>query len=283
MSSSPDLSPGQHSVTLDQLTYEYHVQSQSPTLPLLIFVPPGWGIGPRVYMSTFTPLLEFFTLVFFVPRGNGSSSRPDNEENMSNHDMASDIEKFRIHLNLPKINLMGHSTSGEISLAYATCYPDKVDKLVLLCSSCSGIEKTDRRLEDLIARKGLKIGTTDEDFHNYLTQFFPLLFPDPADFAKIKDLFTARVWTYRTFYAANARLVREGWIQRELLEKVQAKCLVLVGREDLSTPPDISERIHKGISGSELVIYEGCGHFPWIDGDMEKRFWRETVEFLQTH
>ncbi len=47
---------------------------------------------------------------------------------------------------------------------------------------------------------------------------------------------------------------------RPLLASVQVPTLVLCGRDDQLTPPDLSEEIATGIAGARLVLLERCGH-----------------------
>ena len=49
------------------------------------------------------------------------------------------------------------------------------------------------------------------------------------------------------------------------LGEIQVHTLILVGRDDFVTPPSQAEKLHKGISNSELVIFENSGHFPFLE------------------
>ncbi len=55
------------------------------------------------------------------------------------------------------------------------------------------------------------------------------------------------------------------------LGEIRAPTLVIGGRYDHATPV-ITERVHRGIRGSEWVIFENSGHFPHIE---------ETEQFLK--
>lgn len=49
------------------------------------------------------------------------------------------------------------------------------------------------------------------------------------------------------------------------LAKIHCPTLIIVGDEDIVTPPPLSESIHKGIAGSELVLIPQAGHLPNIE------------------
>jgi pimeloyl-ACP methyl ester carboxylesterase len=49
---------------------------------------------------------------------------------------------------------------------------------------------------------------------------------------------------------------------RPLLPSIKVPTLVVVGRGDQTTPPDLAAEIADGIPGARLVVLEGCGHLP---------------------
>jgi pimeloyl-ACP methyl ester carboxylesterase len=48
--------------------------------------------------------------------------------------------------------------------------------------------------------------------------------------------------------------------QTELLSRITAKTLIIVGAEDVITPVADSEKMHIAIAGSRLVVLESAGH-----------------------
>lgn len=52
---------------------------------------------------------------------------------------------------------------------------------------------------------------------------------------------------------------------RPLLPAILARTRVIVGEQDLMTPPDLSREIHAAVSGAELTIIPECGHLPPIE------------------
>jgi pimeloyl-ACP methyl ester carboxylesterase len=45
-----------------------------------------------------------------------------------------------------------------------------------------------------------------------------------------------------------------------LLASVHVPTLIVVGDEDVVTPPPLAEKMHSGIAGSELMVIPGAGH-----------------------
>lgn len=61
---------------------------------------------------------------------------------------------------------------------------------------------------------------------------------------------------------------------RDRLHQIKAPTLIMAGRHDPICPTEDSEEIHRGISGSELAIFESSGHNPFTD---EPVAFKETV------
>jgi proline iminopeptidase len=57
---------------------------------------------------------------------------------MGTKDIASDLEHLRNHLNLEKLQLVGHSNGGAITLIYAEDFSERVEKLVLVNPELQG-------------------------------------------------------------------------------------------------------------------------------------------------
>ena len=61
---------------------------------------------------------------------------------------------------------------------------------------------------------------------------------------------------------------RPSWARpdnRPLLASIRCPTLVVVGREDVLTPPDLSREIAAGIPGARLEIVADCGHLSTME------------------
>ncbi|GMM37436.1 lysophosphatidic acid acyltransferase [Saccharomycopsis crataegensis] len=96
------------------------------------------------------------------------------------------IEKWRQSKNLSKINLLGHSFGGYLSLCYALKYPDNVEKLILV--SPVGIERSVysinsmKQLSDKKALTGIEASADSLSYSN-----FGMLTRLPSVFIKLWD------------------------------------------------------------------------------------------------
>jgi proline iminopeptidase len=124
---SDPLSPGTHTFTAEDITFSYVVSGAGP---LLAIQSVGWG--PSSYMRNCLRLLESdFKLLYFEPRGNGSSTPPAIPSLIGTKTMAHDLESLRLHLAIPAFAILGHSNGGAIALTYAELFPSRVSKLIL--------------------------------------------------------------------------------------------------------------------------------------------------------
>lgn len=89
---------------------------------------------------------------------------------------------------------------------------------------------------------------------------------------------------YSTDYLALSPIMRESFKKiisehvDHLLEDVQNKTLLIFGALDKETPLYMAKRFNRGIKNSTLSIYDGAGHFAFIDKPI--KFNTEVKEFL---
>ena len=124
-----------HLVPLNGVDLHYRTLGEGP---VLFVVSPGWGLSSMYLQHALRSLASHFKLAFIDTRGSGLSSRPADAKLMGSVEKAHDLEALRIYLGLPAISIFGHSNAGAIALEYASRYPDRVNKLVLVDSQVLG-------------------------------------------------------------------------------------------------------------------------------------------------
>jgi proline iminopeptidase len=283
------LDQGRHTATVNGLQLGYTVTGNGPS----VFVTsPGWGIGSTYLRRGLAPLLKDFTLICIDTRGSGASSRPADESDMGSAAMADDIEQLRRQLGFEQIDLMGHSNGSAIATSYAERYGPACRKLVLIDSQLIGFgggEATreflvnganDPRYRDAIPYTRLPEPDTDDSMTQFVLDLLPLYFHDPVKNVPLlkehmeEGLISA--WASHTQRAADRLPAAD---QTARLGRITADTLILVGRHDWICPPIVSERLHAGIAGSKLVVFEEAGHMPWIE--QPASFLAEVASFLR--
>lgn len=268
------------------LTFEYVIhrpstQAKHPR-PLIVVQCPGWGLGSQYLQHGLSGLWSklLYTVLFFHPRGTDGSSRPQHESQMkSMPDLASDLEDLREHLGLEQYPvLLGHSNGGAIALGYAEMYPQRVNRLILLNHQVIGIRdrsllkleatRNDPRYQEAWQTLLNRRTETDAEFTESVRGLWPLYFVHPE--RHVHELVQAIGNRTLSLWCEQA----QGWCDQNLenpmqmvdgLKDVQAKTFMIFGHGDMICGMGIAERTLQSIPSAQLVAYDECGHFPWIE------------------
>ena len=89
---------------------------------------PGGGVKPD-YRRYFDP--EHYRVILFDQRGCGRSTPHAELEGNTTWDLVADMEKLRLHLQIPKWLLFGGSWGSTLSLVYAETHPEATRGLIL--------------------------------------------------------------------------------------------------------------------------------------------------------
>lgn len=295
--------PSQHQ---SQSQNQNQGQKQEQDYTLITIQCPAWGIGSAYLQSGLSPLTicddnnssdsssKNNILLFFHPRGTDRSSRPtDASEMCTMPHLASDLDDLRVHLGLDSFPvLLGHSNGGAIALGYAEMYPDRVQKLILLNHQLVGIsDRADSKIfcEDeryMNAHRALMESSrkTDEEFTRSVREMWPLYFWDPQRYVPVlikaigKDRIMP-VWCYQSVYGCDQTLAYPMQMI-EGLGRVRAETLIIFGRDDLICGLKIAEQSLQEIEKVRLVVYDHCGHFPWIE--QRQRMLDDIADFLDS-
>lgn len=215
-------------------------------------------------------------VTFDLPGAYRSTRTPvgDIQEIISTADEA--LERLNIE---GPVDVVGHSMGGLSALAYAVERPQRVKKLVLVGGMSGfpavlqhGMPKSVWRISQIeywrFITLGLRVKTgwgnlalhkelvnimTEASFHDQ-EKYSPLKI-DPDDLQKgipLREILWGKNMYRKLTYAAR-------------LDTIRAKTLVMVGKFDTEAPLPCSEELSTGISNSELIIFEGSGHYPYLE------------------
>ncbi|RDW20316.1 alpha/beta hydrolase [Oceanobacillus arenosus] len=165
------------------------------------------------------------------------------------------------YFKLDEVCIIGHSMGGQIALNTARIIPNKIKKLILLCSS--GYLKSANRLliyssylplfylavELHIKRKNVK-----ENLQNVFYNHALITDDHIREFGRpLKE---------KNFYKSMVRLLRyrEGDLTTAQLQAIKTPTLLIWGEEDRVVPVNIGKRLAKDLPNANLVIYKETGH-----------------------
>ena len=202
-------------------------------------------------------LAERFTVVTFDNRGMGETNagtRPFTIEQF-----AEDTAGLMDALGIERAHVFGISMGGFIAQEMALRHPGKVEKLVLMASSCGGIDAIPISPE-VMEQLGDFSGTTEERLVRMATLLFPQgwLSGHEAE-AREKLTLTTRLPSIESVRKqASAMQHWEGACSR--LDELKAPTLVIAGTEDQVIDPMNSSLTANMLPGGKLSMLEGAGH-----------------------
>jgi len=111
--------------TDDEVRLYYHVLGDGP---VTVVIPQA-----SLLLEDLRPLAEDHQLVFYDPRGRGQSDRDPDPKNIWTDYEVTDLETVRQHFGLEQMALLGWSYLGLIVAQYAEQYPERVNRMVMMC------------------------------------------------------------------------------------------------------------------------------------------------------
>ncbi len=245
--------------------------------PMLI-INGGPGMNSDGFITIAKTLTRYdFQTIIYDQRGTGKSTlEPLNSKTITMDLMVEDMENLRMHLNIEKWTILGHSFGGIMAAYYATKHPENIDKLILSSSGGINMEFTSyvakRQQANLteVQRDSLAYfqkkqnnGDSSIETRKGRTKYLA--------FAYVYDQSKAPVIAERLqqFNAEINSLVIQD------LFKIKYDCskkslnfdkpvLVLQGKNDIITV-DTAQKTAKAFPNSKLVLMDHCAHYGWLD------------------
>ncbi|TYP88521.1 alpha/beta fold hydrolase [Blastococcus xanthinilyticus] len=239
----------------------------------LVVIAGGAALHPA-YLGDLAGLSGVRPLVVPHLRGVGESPRPADPERGSYWRQAEDVEALREHLGLARLAVAGHSAGTRLALAWAARFPDRVDRLLLITPPAQVVPEAAADADALESRRGDPVGdaalaarergpdlTDDDSFNAYFAAVAPLSYS---------------AWTDREqAHAAGMRfdmVAMQAYFSVPPPEDLAQRCaavpapvLVVAGAEDAPVGPTPPRVVAGLFPRGELVVLDGCGHFPWVE------------------
>jgi len=255
-----------------ELYYEVHGPEEAE--PLLLIS--GLGHSSKFWFRQVPDFSKYFKTIIFDNRGVGESGKPDEPYSIAG--MAADVIGLLNHLKIDRSHVLGGSMGGYIAQEIAISYPERVRKLVLLCTHYGGPEYLEltgdlwKEILDVaglsaeeIYRKGVKYSTTPGFFENQKEL--------------VERMVRMRVENPQPAYAFQRQFAAAAaFYSQDRLNKIQAPTLVLNGRKDRVVPPELARRLAEAIPNAKLEIIDNAAHLLFIERPEEVN--RAIIEFL---
>jgi pimeloyl-ACP methyl ester carboxylesterase len=191
--------------------------------------------------------------------------------------MAEDVAALLDELHLESVLLGGLSMGGYVAFEFFRKYPGRVRALVFADTRPQADNEEGRRAREENAQRAMKEGVA-----SIVESMLPKLLSAETRERGGELLERVRAMMLRTSPEDAAAALRAMALRRDqtdLLPSIDVPTLIVVGSEDVVTPPSDAEAMHAKIEGSRLVVVEGAGHLSNVERPEE--FNRALSEFLR--
>jgi len=248
-------------IIINNLLINYYsvLPGKKSTNKTLIFLH-GWGVDSKLWFKIVPQLInKNYSLYFLDLPGFGQSQVPNTVYDVDDYKKI--VYEFIKKLGLKKINLIGHSFGGRITIKIAAENPNFLEKIILV--DAAGIIHDSRKKKLLtIISKFIKPIFKPSFMEPLRKKFYLLIGSEYLENIKLSKIFTKVVMEDLT----------------HLFSKIKKQVLIIWGRDDKVISLDDGELMNKLIPKSKLVIFEKADHFSFVDQPEE--FVKTLINFI---
>ena len=244
--------------------------------PLLLVI--GTSCTIPLWAGLLPELAQRYQVITFDNRGLGGSERGEGEISVAS--LAEDASALLEALQIPKAHVLGWSLGSAITQELAIMHPEQVASTVLYATwaRTDGVQRSifaafhcayaHNDLEAALAVTGLAFSPQmldRPDFADLVAPFVPAFPQNEAQMAVTREQWEADL--------AHDTLDR--------LPQIKVPSLVLVGEQDLLTPPSQSKAVADGIPGARYELFTGPGSSHALHFERLDEFVDVTTTFLK--
>lgn len=240
---------------------ELHVHDSGPRNGVPVVFSHGLLFDHRMFDEQTEALNHRYRVVRYDHRGQGLSQRMTGK-GIGIETLYEDAVGLIEGLDLGPCHFVGLSMGGFVGLRLGARRPDLLRSLVLMETSSDPEENVAayRRLEFVVRFAGPR---------PVIGRVMPILFgrsfmADPARNAERARWRSHLAGLDRGVWRASRGVIERSGCHEEL-ERISTPTLVIVGDEDVATPPEKARRIHDAIEGSKLVTIPDAGHTSTVE------------------
>lgn len=223
-----------------------HVQVEGPEGAPAVVFSSSLGTDLRLWSAQAEALAPDHRVVRYDHRGHGGTPVGDGPFEVA--DLARDVLELADSLGLERFSFVGISLGGAVGQWLGASAPERVERLVLACTSArfAGAGSY-RERAGLVRADGLE-PLADASLGRWLGPE-----PDPELRERLRAILLS---TPREGYAACCEAISR-WDFRSEVRRIAVPTLALAGSADPSTPPAELEAIAAAVPGARAVVLEG--------------------------
>ena len=215
------------------------------------------GSTPAMWDPQCPSLVQRLRVVRYDHRGHGASPVPPAPYELA--DLGADALALLDRLGLERVHWCGLSLGGMVGMWMAINAPERIDRLVLCCTSARlGPPEMWADRAATVRSQGVR-AIADAGIERWLSPAFMQREPEAA--ARVKAMLVA---TPPEGYAACCGVI-ERMDQVGQLGRITAPTLVIAGAQDPATPPEHGELIASRIPGARLELVPDARHLATVE------------------
>ncbi len=184
------------------------------------------------------------------------------------------LDKFMSQLRIEKASLVGNSLGGWIAAWTAIKYPNRVEKIVL--ADAAGLKPAE---VDMKLIYSLNYSTREEVRALSKLVFYDQTFVNNETFVEQSMEKRVRAGDAYTINSLIESVKRDEDFLDGQLGNIKKPTLIIWGKQDGLLKLADGERFNKEIAGSQLIVFDKCGHVPQVEKALD--FNREVLKFLE--
>jgi len=237
--------------------------------PWLVLIQ-GLGFDRSGWAPVIPALRRRFRLILVDNRGSGRSTTPDRKFTVA--DMAADVLAVLASSRVPHAHVLGASLGGMVAQELAIRYPERVDRLVLACTTPGwpyGYPMPRASVQAMTEAASLPVEMAQRSMvENALAPDTLKSHPDLVErIVRNQKASAGDVASWRALASAGATY--SGGTRQS---RIQAPTLIMYGDADVVVDPRNSKLLSSRIPGSQVEVFPGLGHL---------FFWEEPAQFAK--
>jgi 3-oxoadipate enol-lactonase len=221
-----------------EVAYRFDGPEDAPT----VLLSNSLGTAMDVWDDQVPVLTRHLRALRYDQRGHGGTAGPPGPYSVE--ELAGDALALLDRAGLERVSILGASMGGMTAMWIAINFPERVDRLVLCCTSAH-IPPAERWLEraEMVRKKGMS-SVAEASLERWFSPALRRRRPET-----VAMLERTLLGIDAEGYAGCCEAIAEADLRAQLAA-IEAPTLVITGEDDLSTPPDhggfISEQVEEG-------------------------------------
>jgi 3-oxoadipate enol-lactonase len=232
----------------------YADEGPGPVLVLLH----GYPLSRAMWAEQIPALGAVYRVIAPDLRGHGDSPAPEGVYTID--EMADDVIETLASLHIAEpIILGGLSLGGYVALSLVLRYPEKVRALMLMDTQAGADSTEAAASREVTAQSVLEAGSAAPIVDTMISRLFSPVFREERP-ERVEPLRAVMAQTTPRGIAGSLRGMAKRPDRRGDLGKISVPTMVLVGEDDVITPPTVAKSLAEAIPGARLEVIAKAGH-----------------------